>query len=111
MKDPNKFKNSKPQKILIAHQNNSGERKIEGIREYGGSLFSLDSFSIDEELPMIIDDANEYLPSDIKSDLVLDFLGHPDISHDLAKLCERLKIPIISSGKKLKSKWAITPPT
>jgi thymidylate synthase len=97
------------QNIIVFQQNGSGEKKIKGIRTYGNGQYSLEIISIDELLPDILDDTSQYLPKDIKADLVLDFLKHPDLSQDLVEQCHRLDIPIIASGKK----WpkAITPPT
>lgn len=99
------------QKITVFQQNGSGERKIAGIRKYAEATISLEVMSIDEELPAIIDDGRHYLPHTLSSDLVLDFLQHEDLSHDLVALCHELSIPVISSGKKNPSKWVITPPT
>jgi len=99
------------QRILIFQQNGSGEQKIAGVEKYGEKQFELEVFSIDEVLPPVLDDTSEYIPSEISCDLVLDFLKHQDLSHDLAVLCAEKKIPIISSGKKITGKWARTPPT
>ncbi|OEU83231.1 MAG: hypothetical protein BA873_10510 [Desulfobulbaceae bacterium C00003063] len=99
------------QRVLIFQQNGSGEQKIAGLRKYGGDQFEVEVFSIDEVLPPVLDDTSEYLPSDISCDLVLDFLKHQDISQDLVSLCAEKKVPIISSGKKIISKWVRTPPT
>lgn len=100
-----------PQRLLIFQQNGSGEQKIAGVKKCGGNQFELEVFSINEVLPPVLDDTSAYLPSDISCDLVLDFLKHQDLSQDLAALCAEKKIPIISSGKKIISKWAKTPPT
>ncbi len=99
------------QRVKVFQQNGSGERKIEAVRKYGSDEISLDIVSIDEELPDIIDDTSTYLPTDLDTDLVLDFLQHKDLSLDLAALCASKNIPIISSGKKLANKWVLTPPT
>lgn len=99
------------QKLLIFQQDGSGEQKIAGVKKYGGNQFELEVFSINAVLPPVLDDTSDYLPSDISCDLVLDFLKHQDLSQDLATLCAEKKIPIISSGKKIISKWAKTPPT
>ena len=100
-----------PQKILIFQQNGSGESKTKGIRRHGKGLFTIEIVSIDETLPALLDHTEEYLPDDIQADLVLDFLKHPDLSHDLAVACRKRKIPVVASGKKLRTKWALTPPT
>ena len=99
------------EKILVFQQNGSGERKIQGIRRYGKERFIIETVSIDEALPPILEDTRDYLPADIQADLVLDFLKHPDLSHDLAVACRARSIPIIASGKKLRVKGALTPPT
>ena len=99
------------QKILVFQQKDSGESKIKGIREYGEGLFQIETFCIDEPLPPILDDTAKYLPDEIEADLVLDFLQHPDLSHDLAVRCRDREIPIVASGKKLRVGGAYTPPT
>ena len=50
-------------------------------------------------------------PEDISADIVLDFLKHPDLSHELAVICRKKRIPVVSSGKKIDEDWALTPPT
>jgi hypothetical protein len=99
------------QKIFVFQQNGSGEKKIEGIIQHGKNRFSIEIISIDTPLPTVIDDAHEYVPQDIDADLILDFLKHPDISHDLATIFSHKKIPVIASGKKLRVKGIHTPPT
>ena len=106
-----KEKTTKPQKILVFQQNGSGESKIKGIREYGEDLFSLEVISIDEDLPAVIDHTADYLPNDIMADIVLDYLKHPDLSYDLAVMCSERNIPVVISGKKIRVKGAISPPT
>lgn len=99
------------QKIVVFQQNGSGEKKIEGIRRYGNGRFAIEIVSIDETLPGVIDDARKYIPKDIRADLVLDFFKHPDLSQDLAEVCRDKKIPAVASGKKLRVKGVLTPPT
>jgi hypothetical protein len=99
------------QRLLVFQQNGSGEQKIAGVKKYGGDLFHLEVISIDESLPLVLDDTSDYIPADISCDLVLDFLTHDDLSQDLVALCAEKEIPVISSGKKIISKWVATPPT
>jgi len=99
------------QHIAVFQQNGSGEGKVKGIKKYGDNLFSLEIISVNTPLPPVIEDATEFLPLDIQADLVLDFLKHPDISHDLAKICYHKNIPVVASGKKLRMKNVLTPPT
>jgi hypothetical protein len=100
-----------PQRILVFQQNGSGESKIAGVRKYGGNRIMLEVISIDDPLPPLIEDTSEYLPRKIEADLVLDFLKHPDLNHDLAVLCREQKIPLIASGKKHEIRGVHTPPT
>ena len=102
---------SRRQKVTVFQQQGSGERKIAGVRLYGGDIIELDVVSIDLELPPVIDDSSEFLPEDLAADLVLDFLKHSDLSQDLADLCARKSIPIIASGKKIDNRWVVKPPT
>lgn len=99
------------QRILVFQQNGSAESKIQGIKEHGGNLFSLEIVSIDEPLPPILDDTKEHLSRNILADLVLDFLKHPDLSHDLAVACSARNIPMVASGKKVRINGVFTPPT
>ncbi len=99
------------QKILVFQQNNSAESKIKGIIRYGEDLFALEIMSIDACLLPVIDDTKKYLPCEIRADVVLDFLKHPDLSHDLAVACRDRKIPVVASGKKVRVKGVLTPPT
>lgn len=100
-----------PQRIMVFQQNGSGESKIAGLRKYGGDRIVVEVASIDEPLPPLLEDTAEYLPERIEADLVLDFLKHPDLSHDLAVLCSREQVPLIASGKKHDVKGVHTPPT
>ncbi len=99
------------QKITVFQEKGSGESKIKGIREYGNGLFQLSVCSIDADLPALIEDGRQYLPTGIEADLVLDFLRHPDLSQDLGILCSKKGIPVVASGKKHHISGVITPPT
>jgi hypothetical protein len=101
---------NRPLKILVFQQGGRGESKVKGIQRYGKNRFDISLVTIDQSLPPVVDDASEYLPDAIEADLVLDFLKHPDLSHDLAQLCRRLSIPIVASGKKTTVAGTHTPP-
>jgi len=100
-----------PQKIVVFQQNGSGESKIKGVRQYGGSRYILEVCSIEADLPPVIDDKHGFLHEDIQADLVLDFLKHPDLSNDLIAMCCERKIPVVASAKKCQNKCPHTPPT
>jgi hypothetical protein len=99
------------QNILMFQQKNSGKGKIQGILKHGDDLFDLEIISINDALPDIVDDTTMYIPQDFKTDMVLDFLTHPDLSHDLGVICADRGIPMVASGKKLRIGNVFTPPT
>ena len=100
----------RPLKILVFQEGGRGESKVKGIQRYGQNQFVITLVTIDQPLPPVVDDASEYLPDTIAADLVLDFLKHPDLSHDLALMCRRMGIPIVASGKKTTVDGTHTPP-
>jgi hypothetical protein len=95
-------------RIAVFQRGERGRHKIEGVLRYGKGI-KLEVFSVPEALPELIDEPEEYLPADLKADLVLDYLYHPDLSEHLAAMAERRGIPVIAPGRRLKG--AITPPT
>ncbi len=97
------------QKIMVFQQNGSGKSKIEGINTFGNRQFVIETFDIDEPLPLVIDDTSLYLPDTIEADIVLDYFKHRDLSDDLSLLCNRLNIPVVASGKKITIGSAICP--
>ena len=99
------------QQVLVFQQNGSALSKVEGIRRLGGIGIVLNLISIDDALPAVLDDAGDYFPSDLTADLVLDYLKHPDLSDELARLCSSLGLPLIASGKKSRYPGVLIPPT
>jgi thymidylate synthase len=105
------LKMTEKQKIIVFEQNGKAKTKIQGIAEYGGGLFDVEVISMATDFPAVIDDAKKYFPSQIEADLVLDYLVHPDLSHDLGIVCLEKNIPVVASGKKNQTKGVFTPPT
>ena len=99
------------QKIVIFQQNGAGQRKAGGIKRFGKDKFDVEVIDIETDLPPVLDDGFEYLPDKIDADLVLDFLKHPDLAEDLASLCEKSGVPMVSSGKKITKSGVVCPPT
>lgn len=94
--------------ILVFEQNGSGAYKISGLKRYGNPGDTITVVAIDQHLPEFVDEPEEYIDdAQIKADLVLDYLTHPDLSHYLIQACNRKKIPVIASGKH--SEQAYTP--
>jgi hypothetical protein len=105
------MKTRQEQFILVFEQNGSARSKIQGIRRYGRETLRTRIISIAECLPPVLDDTAPFLPPRLDADLVLDFLKHPDLSHDLALMCARAHLPLIASGKKIRVEGVLTPPT
>lgn len=99
------------QTILAFQQSGSALSKVDGIRRFGGDGINLTVISIDEALPAILDDASGYFPNDLSAALVLDYLKHPDLSDELARLCSSRRIPLVASGKKTQYPGVFSPPT
>jgi hypothetical protein len=87
-------------RLVVFEEYGSGEKKIQGIKKHGAGLEISRRFNIQERLPEIVDDPEQYIPDDFSADLVLDFLKHPDLSSHLARICRNKNIPVIASGKK-----------
>ena len=98
------------QRLLVFQQNDSAERKVAGIRRYGDNAFDIQIETITSDLPPVLDDTSDLFPERLRGDLVLDFMRHPDLSHDLAKRCVRRQLPLIASGKHLNVEGVLTPP-
>lgn len=86
--------------LVVFEEHGSGDKKIQGISEHGSGLVISKRFNIEENLPEIVDNPEDYIPDNFDADLVLDFLKHPDLSSYLAQVCKRKNIPVIASGKK-----------
>lgn len=99
-----------PCRILVVQQGDSGRPKIEGIRRHGGDNFVLSTWSVPRELPRVLDETEDYLPRELDADLVLDFVGHPDVSQDLIAMCRERGIPVVAPGQGENLGWAHTPP-
>lgn len=99
------------QRIWVFQQRKSGEGKIRAIGERGRDILVERIVSIDCELPPLIEDPGGYIPREINAHLVLDFLKHPDLSHELAIVCRKKGIPVVASGKKIRLDGVIAPPT
>ncbi len=97
------------QKIMVFQQNGSGEKKIHGMNKFGDNKFVIETYDIDEPLPIVIDDTSPYLPETIEADIVIDYLKHRDLSDDLSVLCAKLNIPLIASGRKITTGNAVCP--
>ena len=86
--------------VIVFEQNESGQKKITGIQNYGTNVHITKVINITDALPEFVDNPKKYISDDFTGDLVLDHLVHPDLSCYLATLCSRKGIPVVASGKK-----------
>ena len=87
-----------PTTILIFQQAGSGDKKIAGLARYGHDLKIGQTFNLSVNLPDFIEDPQEYFPSTLAGDLILNFLTHPDLADYLVELANKQQIPIVTSG-------------
>ncbi|MCK5540971.1 MAG: hypothetical protein KAI69_08570 [Deltaproteobacteria bacterium] len=88
------------QRVVVFQERGSGKKKIAGIELYAPGRFELEVISLDDPLPSLLDEPENYLPTELKADLVLDFLRHPDLSAELLRRCQEAKIPLVATTKK-----------
>ncbi len=85
--------------VIVFQQLGSGEMKIEGVKRFGENILIRQVVSIDDALPEFVENPEDFISSDFTADLVLNFLKHPDLSDYLVEVCEKKKIPIVTTGK------------
>jgi len=86
--------------IIVFQQHNSGEMKIEGVRQYGAGITITKTVNVDDFLPDFIENPEDFIDNDFSADLVLNFLKHPDLVDHLMRLCEKKGVELVSPGKK-----------
>ena len=89
----------KPFQLVIFEERGSGDYKAAGIQVYGKDIEVSQIINITTALPEIVDEPEEFITSNFKGDLVLNFLRHPDLSEYLVRLCMDKGIPVIASGQ------------
>jgi hypothetical protein len=86
-------------RILVFEQNGSGQDKIAGLQRYGQGM-EVTVVSIDAALPEFVDNPEEFIPSVLEADLVVDYLTHPDLSDFLLEQCQVQGIVAVAPGKR-----------
>lgn len=85
--------------LIVFQQTGSAETKVKGIVRYGHDIKIKETISIDESFGEIIENPEDYIPSNFEGDLVLNFLKHPDLSDYLVTMCVDRQIPVVTTGK------------
>lgn len=77
-------------RILIAIQGHYGHRIADNIRKYGPAGWKVYIYSFPQELPAIVDDANEFLPRELPSaDLLIALGEHQGVAQMIPDIVER----------------------
>jgi len=76
-------------RVLVAMQGHYGQRIADNIRKYGPSGWKVYSYTLPQDLPAIIDDADQFLPKELPAaDLLISLGEHPGVAQmipDMAK--------------------------
>src|SRR4030042_5324975 len=68
-------------RILVAIQGHYGQRIADNIRKYGSAEWKVFSYTFAHDLPVIIDDANWFLPKQLPAaDLLISLGEHPGVA-------------------------------
>jgi len=92
-------------RIIVFQRGELGKHIIEGLKKH--SEMDIDSFTVSEELPALIDNPEEFIDSNFEADLIFDHLHHRDLSEYLVDVAKNKGVPIIIPGAKIKG--AINP--
>jgi hypothetical protein len=77
-------------RILVAIQGHYGQRIADNIRKCGPADWKVYSFTFPQELPAIIDDANEFLPKELPAaDLLISLGEHPGVAQMIPDMVKK----------------------
>jgi hypothetical protein len=77
-------------RILVAVQGHYGQRIADNIRKYGPAGWKVYSYTFSQELPAIIDDADEFLPKELpEADLLISLGEHTGVAQMIPDMVER----------------------
>jgi hypothetical protein len=77
-------------RILIAIQGHYGQRIADNIRKYGPAGWKVHSFTFPQDLPAVIDDADEFLPKELPAaDLLISLGEHPGVAQMIPDMVKK----------------------
>ena len=77
-------------RILIAIQGHYGQRIADNIRKYGPAGWKIHSFIFPQDLPAIVDDADQFLPKELSAAELLISLGeHPAVAQMIPDMVKK----------------------
>jgi hypothetical protein len=91
-------------RVIVFQRGDLGKHIIEGLKKYGD--FEVSEFTLQEDLPEIIDSPEDFLDSGFEADLIFDHTHHKDLSEYLVGIAKKKSIPIISPGSKIEGAFS-----
>ncbi len=79
-------------RILVAIQGHYGQRIADNVRKYGPAGWKVYSYTFQQGLPAIIDDANEFLTRELpEADLLISLGEHPGVAQMIPDMAEKCR--------------------
>jgi hypothetical protein len=77
-------------RILVAIQGHYGQRIADNIRKYGPADWKVYSYTFPQDLPAIVDDADEFLPEELpEADLLISLGEHPGVAQMIPDMVKK----------------------
>jgi hypothetical protein len=77
-------------RILVAIQGNYGQRIVDNIRKYGPADWEVHAYKFQQNLPAVIDDADEFLPKELpQADLLVSLGEHPGVAQMIPDMVKK----------------------
>ncbi len=77
-------------RILVAIQGHYGQRIADNIRKYGPADWKVYSYTFPQDLPAIIDDADQFLPKELPAaDLLISLGEHPGVAQMIPDMVKK----------------------
>jgi thymidylate synthase len=77
-------------RILIAIQGHYGQRIADNIRNCGPAGWKVYTFTFPQDLPAIVDDADEFLPKELPAaDLLISLAEHPGVAQMISDMVKK----------------------
>lgn len=87
-------------KVIVFQRKGYANHIIEGLKKH--SNIEVESFTVDDNLPEIIDDPQDFIDADFEADLIFDHLHQRDLTEYLVKIAKKKDVPIIVPGTNVK---------
>ena len=77
-------------RVLVAMQGHYGQRIADNIRKYGPADWKVYSYTLPQDLPAVIDDADQFLPKELPAaDLLVSLGEHPGVAQMIPDMVKK----------------------